>query len=255
MVIVLVEPQNPINIGNAVRAMKNMGLSRLRLVNPANADPERVAVSAPKAGDIIAAIEVFDSVGEALADTVYSVALTARGRRHRQGFARPSEAAETMLSRPGTGLVAMLFGREDSGLPNEVVDAAHLACTIGTRPDYGSLNLGQAVLVMCYELFTRAGEPAPLKGPQRDFPPAQAAEIDGMLVQIHETLEQIGFFKNGHPGSIPSTLRQIMLRSDLDEREVRLLRGVFVEVLAYARRAGESGVGDSDLVDRALGGE
>ncbi len=238
-IIVLVEPQDPINIGNTIRAMKNMGLSRLRLVRPANADGAAVRISAPKADDIISNMETFDSVDEALADCVLVVAMTARGRRHRRLALRPPEAAELLVERSSQGPVAVVFGREDSGLPNEVVDAAHRVCTIGTRPDYSSLNLGQAVLVICYELFALAGVPEPLKGPQRTHPAATVAELDGTLGQMQETLQTIGFFKSGHPGAIPGTLRQILLRADLDRREASLLRGIFVEVLAYARRASQ----------------
>lgn len=237
VVIVLVEPQDPINIGNTVRAMKNMGLSRLRLVNPASADPDRIRISAPKADDIISAMQIVETVPEALSDCVFSVAMTARGRRHKRIALRPPEAADALLERATGGSVAVLFGREDSGLPNDVVDAAHRVCTIATRPDYSSLNLGQAVLVIAYELFGRAGRPAELKGPQRQHPPASLGEVDGMLGQVGATLETIGFYKSGHPGAIPGTLRRLMLRADLDRREVQLLRGMFVEVLAYARRA------------------
>ena len=237
VVVVLVEPQDPINIGNTVRAMKNMGLTWLRLVRPANPDSAAIRISAPKADDVIGAIEIFDAVDDALGDCVLAVAMTARGRRHRHVALRPPEAAQLLLERSASGPVAVVFGREDSGLPNDVVDAAHRVCTIGTRPDYSSLNLGQAVLVMAYELFNLAGQPTDLKGPQREFPPATNAELDGMLGQIHGTLTEIGFFKSGHPGAIPGTLRQVMMRAELDRREVSLLRGIFVEVLAYARRA------------------
>jgi TrmH family RNA methyltransferase len=239
-IIVLVEPQDPINIGNTIRAMKNMGLTRLRLVRPANADGAAVRISAPKADDVIAAMEIFETVEAALADCVLVVAMTARGRRHRRVALRPPEAAELLVERAAMGPVAVVFGREDSGLPNDVVDAAHRVCTIGTRPDYSSLNLGQAVLVICYEVFALAGKPEPLKGPQRSHPPATVAEVDGMLGQIGSTLETIGFYKSGHPGAIPATLRQVMLRADLDRRETSLLRGIFVEIVAFARRASAS---------------
>ena len=237
VIIVLVEPQDPINVGNTVRAMKNMGLARLRLVRPANADPRGIAISAPKADDIISAIEIFDDLDEALADTLMTLALTARPRRAKTLVDRPRSAAEHIVQRAEEGPVALMFGREDSGLPNEAIDRAHMALTIPTRPDYSSLNLGQAVLLMAYEVFLASESPTPLPQPKRVFPPANAAQLQGMYTQIEQTLWAIEFFKSGVSEGIMRSLSNIYNRAVLDEREVRMLRGIFVEVLKYAERA------------------
>lgn len=237
VVIVLVEPQDPINVGNTVRAMKNMGLTRLRLVNPGRYDARMAAISAPKAQDILDTLEIHDTLDDALADTVLTVATTARSRRARREVARPGEAAERMLRRAAEGPVALLFGREDSGLPNSALDRAHLLVTIPTRPDYSSLNLGQAVLLLSYELFQRAGRPEPLPTPKRDFALATAQQFEGMLGQIEDTLWSIEFFKSGTSEGIVRTMRGLLHRAELDEREARVLRGVFAEVLKYAERA------------------
>lgn len=236
VVVVLVEPQDPINIGNTIRAMKNMGLTRLRLVNPNNFDTRMVSISAPKAQDVIDATEVFEDLDAALADTVMAVALTARPRRARRPVERPREAAATVMKRAVDGPVALLFGREDSGLPNSALDRAHTLITIPTRPDYSSLNLGQAVLLMCYELSLVAQIAEPLPGPKRNFPLATAGELDGMYGQIEETLWQIQFFKSGVSEGIVRTLKSIFNRADLDQRETRVLRGIFVEVVKYVDR-------------------
>lgn len=237
VVVVLCEPQDPINIGNTVRAMKNMGLTHLRLVRPANPDPHRISISAPKAQDVLDAMEIFDDLDSALADVTFTAALSARARRARRQIARPREVAGELLQRASQGRVALLFGREDSGLSNEDLDHAQLQIQIPTREDYSSLNLGQAVLLVCHELFLACEELPELPTHKRPFGLATAGQLQGMYGQIEDTLWKIEFFKSGHSEGIMRTLRAILDRAELDEREVRTLRGIFAEVLNYARRA------------------
>jgi TrmH family RNA methyltransferase len=237
VVVVLCEPQDPINIGNTVRAMKNMGLTHLRLVRPANPDPQRISISAPKAEDVIGAMEIFDTLEEALADVTFTAALSARARRARRQIARPREAAPELIERAAQGRVALLFGREDSGLSNEDLDHAQLQIKIPTREDNSSLNLGQAVLLVCHELFLACGELPELPTHKRPFGLANAGQLQGMYGQMEETLWQIEFFKSGVSEGIMRTLRSILDRAELDEREARTLRGIFAEVLHYAKRA------------------
>ncbi len=240
-VVVLCEPQDPINIGNTVRAIKNMGITRLRLVRPASFDSRCVSISAPKAQDLIERIEVFDTLDEALADTVMAVALTARPRRARRPCERPREALPGLLEKAKEGSVALLFGREDSGLSNAQIERAQLIVSIPTRADYSSLNLGQAVMVMAYELFVAAGNAPPLSDSDLRVAPAPLGQLEGMYKQIEDTLWKIDFFKSGHSASVVRTLRSVFHRSKLSEREVRTFRGIFTEVLQYARRAEERG--------------
>jgi tRNA (cytidine32/uridine32-2'-O)-methyltransferase len=243
VIVVLCEPQDPINIGNSARAMKNMGLTRLRLVQPANPDPRRISISAPRAEDLIESIEVFDSIDAALADVTLTAALSGRVHRAQRRFARPRELAPELLAQARLGgPVALLFGREDRGLSMEQLDRAQIIVQIPTREDYGSLNLGQAVLLMCYELFCACGELPPLaETGRRRYPPATAAQLEGMYGQIEETLWSIEFFKSGVSAGIMRSLRGVMARAGLDEREARMLRGVFAEVLHFARRAQRGG--------------
>ncbi len=237
VVIVLVEPQDPINVGNTIRAMKNMGLSRLRLVNPANANPHQIAISAPRADDLLDTMAIFDDLDAALADTLMTVALTARPRRARRVVERPRQIAEALIQRAAEGPVALIFGREDSGLPNEALDRAHVVATIPTRSDYSSLNLGQAVMVVAYELFLAGAEIPDLPGPKRDFPLADADQIAGLFEQIEDTLWHIEFLKEGTSKGVMRSLHALFNRAGLDEREARMLRGIFAEVPRYAERA------------------
>lgn len=236
IIVVLFEPQDPINIGNTIRAMKNMGLTRLRLVRPANPDVQRIAISAPKAQDIISTMEIFEDLDEALADVVMTAALTARGRRARRTVERPRDVSPELVRKASEAPVALLFGREDRGLTNDELDRAHVQVTIPTREDYSSLNLGQAVLLMCYELFLAAGDLPELPSPQREFPLAQAKHMDGMFQHIEETLQGIGFFKATTSVKIMRSIKDILHRAELDEREVRLFRGIFAEMQGYAAR-------------------
>src|SRR5687767_9967341 len=137
--VVLYEPQNPINIAAVVRAMKNMGLSSLRLVRPVEYDPHRLEGIAHDTHDVIDRIERYETLDEALADCVRVAGFTARRRAAKRKILAPREAATELLEFAQEGPVALLFGREDSGLPNEALDRAHLAITIPTT-EHSSLN-------------------------------------------------------------------------------------------------------------------
>ena len=239
VVVVLCEPQDPINIGTCVRAMRNMGLEHLRLVRPANFDPRSIIISAPRSEAFIEGIEVVETLDEALADVSQCVALSARGRRERGKALRPREAAPLIVERArNAGRVALLFGREDSGLSNAEVDRADLIVTIPAVPDYASLNLGQAVLVMAYELFVTCGTPAPLEGPRRRFEPANGAELEGLFAQIVTTMRRVEFLDDSTESGVMRALRAAFFRADLDKREYAILRGMFAQVVKFLRRRG-----------------
>ncbi len=147
IVVVLWEPQDDINIGNTVRACKNFGVTDIRLVRPRQADPQRIAISAPKADDVISRLRRCADLEEALDGCVYAIGTTARPRHQERVFTEPRGAAiKAVQMAEAKGKVAYVFGREDSGLSNSALDRCHSVVTIPTRPDYSSLNLGQAVL-------------------------------------------------------------------------------------------------------------
>lgn len=239
IIVVLYEPKDPINIGTTLRAMKNMGLTRLRVVEPAADDPWRIKIAAPRCEQEIQAIERFASLSEALHDVHYTVGLTARPRKANYTVQHPRQAAPDLLRRAAQGNSALLFGREDSGLPNSALTLCQSYITIPTNPDYSSLNLAQAVLVMAYELFLAAQQqPIPLPEAKRSFPPADHDQLEGMYAQIEETLWGIEFIKTPSSRGIMRSIRHILGRTELDEREVRIFRGIFHEVLKFLRRKG-----------------
>jgi TrmH family RNA methyltransferase len=239
IVVILYQPKDPINIGTTLRAMRNMGLTRLRVVEPAADDAFRIGIAAPRSQNQIKAIERFASLSEALHDVAYTVGLTARPRKANYTVMPPREAAPILLQRAQDGAVALVFGREDSGLPNEALTLCDAYITIPTNPDYSSLNLAQAVLVMVYELFLAAQEtPQTLPDGKRTYPPANHTQLGGMYQQIEDTLWAIEFIKSRTSKGIMRSLRNIFSRTTLDEREVRILRGMFHEVVKFLHRKG-----------------
>ena len=183
-VVVLYQPQDLVNIALVVRAMKNMGLTRLRLVSPAIFNAYRVTGIAHDTHEIVDAVELFDEFDDAVADMVRVVAMTARRRASRQVWSEPDTGAEKLVARSAEGDIALVFGREDRGLPNEILDRCHEAVCIPTNPDHPSLNLGQAAMIILYEVRRAVRksfdlDERELSGKTRDqAPPATAAELE-----------------------------------------------------------------------------
>jgi TrmH family RNA methyltransferase len=234
--VVLVEPQNPVNIATCIRAMKNMGVSSLRLVRPVDYDPWRLEGIAHDTADIIEAIRKFDSLDEAVADCVQVAGFTARRRAAKREVVRPAEAVQKLLQSAVSGPVALMFGREDKGLSNEDLDRAHLVVTIPTT-DYASLNLAQAVLISLYELHTAVDDSTkPLGAPRKDAPPASKDEYEMLFADVERALETINFFKTRYPEHIMRSVRSLAYRAAPDSREIALLRAVAIEVVRTVER-------------------
>jgi tRNA (cytidine32/uridine32-2'-O)-methyltransferase len=239
--IVLVGTQHPGNIGSAARAIKTMGLSRLVLVEPERYPHRDADALAAGADDVLAGAAVFDSLAEAIADCRLVLGCTARDRRIALRQWTPREAAaQAAGAARGLGEVALLFGRERTGLSNEELQLCHAAVHIPANPDYSSLNLAMAVQVLAYELRMALLDDAQGPSPERHDPPASHAQMEGLFAQLAETLDAIDFHKGRAPESAMRKLRRLFLRAGLDEREVRLLRGVLADAQRMARLAGES---------------
>lgn len=243
--IVLVGTQHPGNIGSAARAIKTMGLSRLVLVapeKPPNAESYSLAAGAD---DVLAAAVTHPTLAEAVADCHFVLGCTARSRRVALEELMPAEAAERAVTRAGEGgEVALVFGRERTGLDNDELQLCHAAVHIPANPDYSSLNLAMAVQVLAYELRLRLLDEPRVRQPdrqdppypderhsgQREDPPATHAQMEGFFGQLGDVLDLIDFHKGRVPESAMRKLRRLYLRADLDEREVRLLRGILADV-------------------------
>ena len=239
--IVLVGTQHPGNIGSAARAMKTMGLSRLVLVAPErypHADADALAAGAD---DVLSRAQVTDSLADAVADCRLVLGCTARDRRIALRQWSPREAAAQAAGVAAqAGEVALLFGRERTGLDNDELQLCHAAVHIPANPGYSSLNLAAAVQVLAYELRLALIGQAGAAPRTRGEPAASHAELEGLFAQLAETLDQIDFHKGRAPESAMRKLRRLFLRAELDPREVRLLRGILADAQRMARLAGEA---------------
>ncbi|MBW3629839.1 MAG: hypothetical protein KY464_11145 [Gemmatimonadetes bacterium] len=243
IVVVLWETQDLVNIAGTIRAMKNFGLSRLRLVTPAEWDAWRIDGIAHDTQDVVAKTTLHDTLPDALADCAYVVAMTARGRRAKRDMTRPREIAPELLNRAAEleaagdpSCIALLYGREDHGLPNWALDLAHRTATIPTT-EHKSLNLAQAVMVMAYELWlAAAGDEKEFKAPRRDSIPAPVDVLEKMFADIEQALWTIDFFKTRQTANVMRTLRGVIHRAELDTREAGFLRAVSIEVRKFFER-------------------
>ena len=238
-ILVLVEPQDLVNIASAVRIAKNFGVHRLRLVRPAAFDPWRIEGIAHNTGDVIEQIQLVDSLDEALADVSYAVALTARGRAQKRSILRPAEAAWELSQRAESSSVAAVFGREDKGLTNEELDRCQALVTIATNPEYRSLNLAQAVAIISYECYlAREGSGQSFKSPRHPADPATGAQLEHLFRDWERSLWAIDFFKTRQSDRVMRGFRELVNRAGLDGREAALLRAMGIEVVRYLERHG-----------------
>ena len=229
--VVLFEPQDPVNIASCARAMKNMGVSSMRLVRPVAYDAQRLIGVAHDTEEILAGIRHFDTLDEALADCVRVAGFTARRRAAKRQVVTPEHAADDLLAFSEQGPVALLFGREDRGLPNDALDRAHLVVTIPTT-GHASLNLAQAVLLGLYELHLASGDATRELGPPRKVADPPTSEMYELLFSdAGRALEAIAFYKTRNDEHVMRSLRSLVFRAAPDGRELDLLRAMAIEVL------------------------
>ncbi len=236
--IVLHRPRFPENIGAAARAMRNMGLHRLAVVAPENFLEARVRMMATHvAGDVVDAIARFDSLAEAVADCGYVVGTTARLGGERQTVVSPPVMAQRLIAISRENEVALVFGPEDRGLTNQEIRLCHALVNIPTDA-FSSLNLAQAVMVMCYEVFTAHTTE------EGGFAPRLATrhELDGMYATLRDILVRISYINPENPDYWMNRLRRFFTRMQLRAREVSIIRGIIRQVDWYARKNFEDGL-------------
>jgi tRNA/rRNA methyltransferase len=221
---VLVRPQLGENIGKAARAMLNFGLVEMRLVSPRDGWPNPQAGPAASGADVVLEqARVFDSVAESVADCSHVYATTVRKRGVTKPVVTPEEAACAIRS--DGGRAAILFGPERSGLETDDVALARTIITVPINPEFGSLNLAQAVILVAYEWSKGSDLASP---PETEIhPPAPQEELEGMIVQLNQMLEEGGYFFP--PDRAPTTqrmLRTLLTKPGWSAQEVRTVRGV-----------------------------
>lgn len=229
--IVLVGTTHPGNVGAAARAMKVMGLSSLHLVTPRSFPDQEATDRASGADDVLAAATVHDSLEAAVADCHVVIGTSARLRSVQWPQLDPREAGERVARESNRGPVALVFGREKSGLSNEELDRCTHLVTIPANPEYSSLNLGAAVQVLAYEvrmalLAGKLADDNPAEQ-EEDFPPASQEEMERMYHHLRNVLARRDFLKRHNPEHLMRRLRAIFGRAGLDSNEVQIFRGMF----------------------------
>ena len=233
--VVLYRPEDPINIGAVVRAMKNMGLSRLRLVEPVPFTRQEILRIAHHSEDLLDRIETFPDLNTALEDTSYVVGTVSEPHPGYRMTDDVRTLAADLVKRAFVQRVAMLFGPEADGLDRFAMDRCHLLATLPADATYPSLNLAQSVLLFLYELRTCALNAQRVDSVASSEMPAKQGDLERMFRIGEEALTAIEFFKY-NPDAVMHTLRQITYRAELTPQEVALLMAIARQLHARWRR-------------------
>jgi len=223
--IVLVRPKFPENIGSVARAMKNMGLGRLVVVNgcsPLHANAYKLASGAE---DILERAEECFTLREAISEMGCVVGTTSRRGKERDPDLTPEALVKKLIPLSQKNLIGLAFGSEKEGLTNEELSLCHLYARIPSMESFPSLNLAHAVMVVSYELFKNA-----MEVPKKEVQLAQAEQLERMLGHMEKTLLRIGFLDSKSPQRIMRVLRKLFGRSQMDEREVKIFEGIWSQM-------------------------
>ena len=231
--VVLVETTHPGNIGAVARAMKNMFLTRLYLVNPLIFPHADATARASGADDLLQQATICASLEEAVAGCGLVFGASARLRRIDWPTLDARRCGEKVAAVTGESEVALVFGREHSGLTNEELDCCNYLVHIPSNPEYSSLNLGAAAQVIAYEVAMALGAHVPAQAVEER---ASAEEMDGLYAHLEQALTTIQFLDPANPRQLMRRLRRLFNRSELDKTEVQILRGILTAAQKAARR-------------------
>lgn len=228
--IVLVGTLYAGNIGSTARAMMNMGITDLRLVNPEEVETEESRNLAVNAWDLVKSASRYRSLQEAVVDSSLVVGTTCwRGRRRKVREYRPREIAPMILKTAAESKVSIVFGSERGGLNSTDLAACQYLVNIPASSELPTLNLAQAVLIICYELFTfLEEEDSPAPPPGFEFPTQE--EREQLFSHLEETLLAVGFLSSSNPGHIMHSLRRMLGADNLTKRDIRILHGILSRV-------------------------
>ena len=236
--IVLVNTTHPGNIGGVARAMKNMGLNELYLVDPQEYPSQRALQRAVSAADVLKSAVIVDTLQEALTDCGLVVGTSARSRGIPWPMLDPRECGRKAVSEAFTHKVALVFGREDRGLTNEELQLCNYHVHIPTNPDYSSLNLAAAVQVLTYEARMAALEVEQGERSNQndwDIPPAKHDALERYYEHLEQALVDIDFHDRDNPRQTMARLRRLYGRIRLDDMELSILRGMLTSIQRAAR--------------------
>ncbi|MDO6719747.1 tRNA (cytosine(32)/uridine(32)-2'-O)-methyltransferase TrmJ [Psychrosphaera sp. 1_MG-2023] len=228
--IVLVNTSHTGNIGSAARAMKTMGIKDLVLVDPVQPPDSHTSALAAGATDILGNLKIVDTLQEAIADCGLSIAASARSRTLSWPMVGPRECGKKVVEEGEKHKVALVFGRENSGLTNEELQQCQFHVHIPANPEYSSLNLAMAVQTLSYEVrmnfLEKEGEQ--YEPFEADYP--NSGQLEGFYQHLEETLVHTGFIIKQHPGQVMSKLRRIFNRARPESHELNILRGVLTSI-------------------------
>jgi tRNA/rRNA methyltransferase len=234
--IVLARPLYSGNVGAVARAMKNMELKRLVLADPQadwlNNEARQMACDAR---DVLENAILYPCLEEAVADVNLVVGTTRRTGLLRDHVYTPRGLAEKLIDLSQSNKIAILFGNEITGLENEEIRLCQWLVRIPTNPEFKSLNLAQAAMIICYELY-QAGSDVPA---QPDVPLADVKAVESMYQHMKDTLLEIGFLDKNNPERIMFAIRRILGRAGLEERDVRIFRGISRQIAWYVRMSND----------------
>jgi len=228
--IVLVQTSHPGNIGATARAMKNMGLSDLALVNPKIFPSAEATSRASGADNILANAQVFDSLKDALEPCELVLGASARIRHLGWSEVGPKKGAELLVSGAKSAPVALVFGRENSGLTNEELELCNHLLHIPTNPNFSSLNVASAVQVLSYEIYSAVIGEQIIDIPEAEDRPATSQEFEGFFDHLLKTLEKTDFLQLYKTKRLQQRIRRIFYRSELNRTEVNILRGILTAI-------------------------
>lgn len=234
--IVLVATTHPGNIGASARAMKTMGLTELVLVDPLHYPSVEATARASGADDVLYRAQVVNTLDEALQGCVRVVGTSARSRGLSSPELPPRQAAQVLLATASQAPVALVFGRESSGLSNDELDRCHYTVQIPANPQFSSLNLAAAVQILSYELRQQAlaGSPVELERPAPL--PAPAQDVERFYQHLQTALIAIGFLNPVNPRHLMRRLRHLFNRAQPTDTEINILRGILSAVQPAASR-------------------
>lgn len=228
--VVLVETLQAGNIGSAARAIKNMGLGRLKLVRPAQPINQECRMMAAGALDVVEAAQIFPSLDEALADEQLVVGTTShRERKPRQPLKSPRRLAPMIRGQAQSHRVALLFGSERGGLDDQTLSRCRYLVSIPASQQHPVLNVAQSVMILAYEIFSAQPEgPAPRQGLATD------RQREQMFRHVEKALTRIGFFAADNQDHLMKSIRNLFV-PDLTRRDIRIVRGMMSQIEWYAR--------------------
>ena len=237
--IVMVNTSHPGNIGAAARAMKNMGLDKLYLVEPKDYPSLEAIRRSVGAIDILDNAVVVKDLNQAISGCVWVAGTSARLRTVEWPILEPRDYVQKALEYIDQGEIAIVFGRENSGLSNEEMDKCNVLLHIPTNPDFSSLNIAAAVQIVCYEFrlaLTNTRTKMTKGSKHRHDVIADSSQLDGMYHHLQESLDQLGFFSDHNPEVMMRRLKGLFNRASTTQREVSIVRGICAAIEGKKRK-------------------